>query len=178
MKMRMFAGCRRVGVACAIAAVGTLGAADLSGQGLAIGLQASSSRDAGWGGGPRAHVDLPFFRVTGSFDLFFPDAGTYERSGVPVMAEDVDYWEANFNALWKVGFGLLPITPYLGGGLNFAGLKVEGASDERLDVDETSTGINVLGGAELDLGSVAPFFDARYTFGGGDQWVLTFGLTF
>jgi len=165
--------------ACVLAAVAVLAsAAGVAAQGLGIGLQASSSRDAGWGVGPRALVDLPILRITGSFDIFFPDAGTYERAGIPVMAQSVDYWEANLNALYKIGFGLLPLTPYVGGGLNFAGLKVEGSPEGQLDVDDTETGVNVVGGVELALGNFAPFFDARYAFGGGDQWVFTFGFTF
>lgn len=152
-------------------------AVPVTAQGLGVGLQASSSQDAGWGGGPRLILDLPVFIVVGSFDLFFPDSETYERAGIPVMAESVDYWEANFNLLYKIGFSLLPLTPYLGGGINIAGLKVEGSPEGQLDVDGTETGVNVLGGLEFKLGSFAPFLEGRHSFGGGDQWVVTFGLT-
>ena len=149
-------------------------------QGVHLGPQATSSEHAEWGFGPRVVVDLgPLglgFRLQGSFDYFFPSDSGFGRAGVPVMADDVDYWEANANVVWALGIPL--VTPYLGAGLNFAHTKVEGAADPQLDVDETDTGVNVLGGVELKIVGIAPFLEARKEFGGGDQWMVTLGFTF
>jgi hypothetical protein len=167
----------------ALLAVALIGAATpLHGQGIAFGVQGSVADHAGFGIGPRVMLDLgPLdlgFRLVGSAELFFPDAETFERSGTAVEADDVDYWEANLNVVYTLGLPVVPLTPYLGGGLNFAGIKVEGSPDGLLDIDETDAGVNVLAGLELRLFGVAPFFEGRYTFGGGDQWVLTGGITF
>ena len=152
----------------------------VAGQGIHVGPQATSSENANWGIGPRVMVDLgPLdlgFRLQGSFDYFFPSDTEFERGGVPVVADDVDYWELNLNVHWA--FGIPLVTPYLGGGLNFAHTKVEGAEDSELDVDETDTGINLLGGVELSILGIAPFLEFRQEFGGGDQWMVTFGFTF
>ena len=169
--------------ACALVAIAISGtAAPLRAQGIAFGLQGSVADHAGFGIGPRVMLDLgPLdlgFRVVGSAELFFPDADTFERSGTPVQAEDVDYWEANLNVVYTLGLPVIPLTPYFGGGLNFAGVKIEGSPDGLLDIDETDAGVNVLAGLEIRLFGVAPFFEGRYVFGGGDQWVLTGGITF
>lgn len=162
------------GIVAGVAALPVLG------QGLSLGIQGTASQNANWGFGPRLIADLgPLdfgFRLMGTFDYFFPDAQTFERAGVPVMAEDVDYWEANFNVAY--GLGIPIITPYIGGGLNIAHTKVEGSPDGTLDVDETETGINVLAGVEIGLLGVKPFLEGRKSFGGGDQWMVTLGLMF
>jgi len=168
-------------LAIAIALLGA-GAVPLQGQGLALGIQGSVADHAGFGLGPRAVLDLgPLdlgFRIVGSVELFFPDSETFERSGVPVEADDVDYWEANVNVVYTLGLPVVPLVPYFGGGLNFANTKVEGSPDGLLDIDESDAGVNVLAGLELRILGVGPFFEGRYTFGGGDQWVLTGGITF
>ncbi|MDX1394634.1 MAG: outer membrane beta-barrel protein [Gemmatimonadota bacterium] len=152
----------------------------VAGQGIYVGPQATSSEHANWGFGPRLMIDLgPLdlgFRLQGSFDYFFPSDSEFERAGIPVMAEDVDYWELNLNVHWV--FGIPLVAPYIGGGLNIAHTKVEGASDSQLDVDETDTGVNVLGGVELKIFGFAPFLEARKEFGGGDQWMVALGFTF
>jgi hypothetical protein len=145
-----------------------------------IGLQGTSSQHANWGIGPRVMVELgPLdfgFRLAGSFEIFFPNATTFERSGVPVLADDVDYWEANFNVHYT--FGIPIVTPYVGGGLNLAGTKIEGSLDGTFDVDETKTGVNTLVGVEAKVFGIAPYLEGRKSFGGGDQWMVTLGFTF
>jgi len=172
--------CRR-GIFIAIAVCG-LGVGRLAGQGLSLGVQGSVAQDTDFGLGPRAILDLgPFdagFRLVGSFELFFPGASDFAGGSATVSANDVDYWEANVNVVYTLGLPLVPLTPYVGGGLNFAHLRVDGSPGGRFDTDGTDTGVNVLAGAELDLLGFAPFFELRYELGGGDQWVATGGLTF
>lgn len=166
-----------IGVACLAA-----GAFPLSGQGASIGPQISNSRDTDLGVGLRAVLDLgPLdfgLRVIGSFDLFFPD--DYELEGDDGgIAGDADYWEANLNLAYDVGLPLIPISPYIGGGLNIAHIELAGTpNDEAFALDRTDTGVNVLAGVEVDAGAIAPFIEFRYEILGGEQWVLTGGILF
>ena len=167
----------RIAAACLAA-----GALPLAGQGASIGPQISNSRDTDIGVGLRAVLDLgPLdfgLRVIGSFDLFFPD--DYElEGGDGGVAGDVDYWEANLNLAYDVGLPLIPISPYIGGGLNIAHIELRDTpNDEALALDQTDTGVNVLAGVEVDAGPIAPFVEFRYEILGGEQWVLTGGILF
>lgn len=160
---------------------GGMGVTPLIGQGLSLGVQGSVADDAHFGLGPRAIIDLgPFdagFRLVGSFELFFPD-NEVARNGMTIPVDDVDYREANVNLVYTLGLPVVPLTPYIGGGLNFAHLSVRGSPGGTLDRDNTDTGVNVLAGIELELLGFAPFFELRYELGGGDQWVATGGITF
>lgn len=158
-----------------------LGALPLAGQGAAIGPQVSNSRDTDLGVGLRAVLDLgPLdfgLRVIGSFDLFFPDE--YELDDGGGIAGDADYWEANLNLAYDVGLPLVPITPYIGGGLNVAHIELKDTpNDDAFLLDQTDTGVNVLGGVEIDAGAIAPFLEFRYEILGGEQWVISGGLLF
>lgn len=158
------------------------GVLPLAGQGAAIGPQVSNSRDTDLGVGLRAVLDLgPLdfgLRVIGSFDVFFPD--DYEiEGGDGGIAGDADYWEANLNLAYDVGLPLIPIKPYVGGGLNIAHIELmDTPNDEAFALDQTDTGVNVLGGVEIDAGAIAPFLEFRYEIQGGEQWVLTGGILF
>lgn len=165
-----------------VAACLALGALPLAGQGVAIGPQVSNSRDTDLGVGLRAVLDLgPLdfgLRVIGSFDVFFPDDYEFDEGGVEITG-DADYWEANLNLAYELGLPLIPIKPYLGGGLNVAHISLEGTpNDEAFMLDRTDTGVNVLGGVEIDAGPIAPFLEFRYEILGGEQWVITGGILF
>lgn len=160
----------------------SLGALPLAGQGAAIGPQVSNSRDTDIGVGLRAVLDLgPLdfgLRVIGSFDLFFPDEYEFDEGGVEMMG-DADYWEANLNLATDLGLPLVPITPYIGGGLNIAHIELKNTpDDEAFALDQTDTGVNVLAGIEVDAGAIAPFLEFRYEILGGEQWVITGGILF
>lgn len=159
-----------------------LGASPVAGQGAAIGPQISNSRDTDIGVGLRAVLDLgPLdfgLRVIGSFDIFFPD--DYELDGGDGgIAGDADYWEANLNLAYDVGLPLVPIKPYIGGGLNVAHIELKDTpNDEAFALDQTDTGVNALAGVEVDAGAIAPFLEFRYEILGGEQWVITGGILF
>lgn len=148
-------------------------------QGLGLGPQASNAEDMDLGLGARAILDLgPLdfgLRLVGSFDLFFPDDLIVEGSEVEA---DVDYWEANVNLLYTLGLPVIPLTPYVGAGLNIAHIQVQNSPDGAFDEDRTDSGVNLLGGIELELGSVSPFLEFRYEIEGGEQWVVTGGIVF
>jgi len=169
------------GIFGAVAIYG-FGVASLQGQGVSLGVQGSVAEDTDFGLGPRAIIDLgPFdagLRLVGSFELFFPGSSDFDGGSATISADNVNYWEANVNVVYTLGLPVVPLTPYVGGGLNFAHLLVEGSPGGRFDTDGTDTGVNVLAGAELELFGFAPFFELRYELGGGDQWVATGGITF
>ena len=97
--------------------------------------------------------------------------------GVQIQG-DADYWEANLNLLYTLGLPLVPLTPYLGGGLNIARTVVKNSTDGLLDRERTDKGVNLLAGLELGIGGLSPFVEFRYEVEGGEQWVLTGGVVF
>ncbi len=78
--------------------------------------------------------------------------------------------------LWEINADLLRDVPrlkhaYVGAGLNTARTGVASA-------EQTDIGINVLGGYKLGSGKAAPFVQARFAIGGGDQLYVTGGFRF
>ncbi len=180
--VRHSTGTHRTAVAAAaLALAGVAAGTPAMGQGIDLGAQVSSGDDSDFGIGGRLLVDLgPLdagLRLVGSFDLFFPDDLEIDAVGAGVDA-DVDYWEANVNLLYTLGLPVVPLTPYVGGGLNLAHIQVSGSPGGEFDGEDTRSGVNALIGAELDLGSVSPFGEFRYEIEGGEQWVFTVGLVF
>lgn len=159
--------------ACLIA-VGLTGADPASAQ-ARFGAQVNLADDFDFGVGVRAVVPLgsafgasedePLGRLKGvaSFDYYFWDC-----PGV-----DCSYFEINGNLLYPLmveGFD-----PYLGGGLNIARASVETSVG---DVSDTEVGLNLLAGAEFDLGDLGAFAEIKGELAGGEQLVLTFGILF
>lgn len=144
-----------------------------------MGPQLSWGDDSDLGIGLRAQVDFGSFmkqnqsavsRMTGvvRLDYFFPGC----PSGV-----DCSYIELNADVQYPLDFGT-GFEPYVGGGLNFAHASNEvdvpfvgTVSDSHSDV-----GLNVLGGARFAIGHFTAFGEGRIELGGGEQFVLTFGV--
>ena len=80
--------------------------------------------------------------------------------------------------IYRIGPPLVPVKPYIGGGLNFARTKITGTTGGTLDTEGTERGINLLAGLELGVGAISPFVEFRYEIDGGEQWVLTGGIVF
>jgi len=99
-----------------------------------------------------------------------------DRLGVRLEAT-FDYFLVDDPAtLWEINAGLLRDFPrvkraYVGAGLNMA--RTGPASSEVTDL-----GLNLLGGYKLGSGKAAPFVQARFSLGGGEQLVLTGGFRF
>jgi hypothetical protein len=148
-----------------------ISAAAAAGQ-ISAGVQGNWGSDTNVGLGARGIVGLggivKGFETFGSFDYFFPS----DDSGA-----DITYWEVNANLVYRVNTGSSSMTPYAGAGLNIAYTK---ASTEVLGADvsgdETSAGLNLLGGIVFELGGVKPFLEGRFELGGGEQFVATVGL--
>src|SRR5687768_2239938 len=147
-----------------------IGAGSASAQ--RFGAQLNWGNDFDFGVGARVELGMPNLftssgplsrtSLVGSFDYFFPDCGG-----------DCSYWEINGNLT-------IPITasgvdPYVGAGLNVARFSVDVAG---ADASNTELGLNLLGGINFGLGRVAAFGEGRVEIGGGEQFVLTFGIKF
>jgi hypothetical protein len=68
------------------------------------------------------------------------------------------------------------LRPYLGAGLNIARISVDAGTFG--NQSDSEIGLALLGGLKLKLGGMDAFTDARFTIGGSEQLVLSFGLLF
>ena len=156
-----------------------LGAAPLDGQ-AHLGAELAYANDLDLGVGLR--VDVPVaavheqFRLVGSFLYFFPGESSDEIPGVDA---DVEYWEANVNGRFRIATDDASLTPYVGAGLNIGRLTgsvditgVGGTSES-----STELGLNLLGGVEFGRGPSRPFVEGRFEVGGGEQFVVSGGIT-
>jgi hypothetical protein len=137
-----------------------------SAQGFRWGPELSLATDADLGLGARVEFDLngPPLTIIGSFDYYFP-GGSH------------DYFEFNGNLVYNFNIPSAPtITPYAGGGLNIAHWSRDTNDGE--DRSDTDPGLNILGGARFDVGSVILFGEMKFTIEGGDQFVITGGVLF
>lgn len=119
---------------------------------------------------PSIHQDLSF---VGDFGFFFPDDGRYDEV-------DVDYWEANADALLRFPLPDQSFTPWVIGGINIAhgsvGLDLGDLGDNRRS--DTEIGLNLGGGITFGDGPMAPFLGAKFELGGGEGAVIFGGLSF
>jgi hypothetical protein len=140
------------------------GASSASAQGFRWGPELNLATDTDFGLGARVEFDFNNSPLTviGSFDYYFPDG--------------YDYWEINGNLIYNFDIASAPsVTPYAGGGLNIAHWSIDNEVGSR---SETDPGLNLLGGARFDAGSLTPFVEMKFTIEGGDQFVVTGGLLF
>lgn len=138
-----------------------VGVQTASAQGFRWGPEVSLGTDTDLGLGARGEFDFSGSALTiiASFDYYFPDGS-------------VDYWEINGNLIYNFDIPSAPtVTPYAGGGLNIGHASAEGYSD-------TDPGLNLLGGARFDAGSIMPFAEVKFTIEGIEQFVVTGGILF
>lgn len=152
-------------------------ASPVSGQ-VVFGPQGSWGDESDFGIGARLQVPFAGLVTTepgsalstmfliGSFDWFFPDDDDFP--GV-----DVNWFEVNLNAAYPLV--MEGLRPYVGAGLNYARVSVEVGGETDSDSD---VGLNVLGGLNFLLGGLTAFTEGRFELGGGEQFVLTFGVLF
>lgn len=116
------------------------------------------------------------FSIHGNALYFFPGESAEEIPGVDA---DVDYWELNANGRFRIPLADQSWTPYLGAGLNIGRVSGSVSIDGVGSTKETSTelGVNVLGGVQFGDGASRPFVEGRYELGGGEQFVLSGGIS-
>jgi hypothetical protein len=108
-------------------------------------------------------------RLETTFDYFLVD-------------DPASLWQINGNLLYD-----LKSVPnlYLGAGVNYSKFGNDGGEacvgTVCVDFDGASNsdiGLNILGGYKLGSGKMAPFVQARFELGGGEQLVVTGGIRF
>jgi hypothetical protein len=134
---------------------------------VGVGGQVSWADDADIGVGARIVVPLdqihPQLSFVPSFDVFFP-------------GDDLNYWELNANLHYSFPQGNPQVVPYVGTGLNYARVSFRTPGTGR--VSSSDLGVNLLGGIRFPMNTVTPFAELKFEIGGGEQFVLTGGLTF
>ncbi len=105
-------------------------------------------------------------RLETTFDYFFMD-------------DPINVWEINSNLLYDMRS--VP-NLYLGAGVNYAKFSYDDNNNycslPGIDCGDSEIGLNVLGGFKLGTGKAAPFVQARFALGGGEQLYLTGGFRF
>jgi hypothetical protein len=87
-------------------------------------------------------------------------------------------------SVWEINGNLLKDIPsianlYVGAGINYANFSYDsGFCGTIVDCSSSEIGLNILGGYKLGSGKAAPFVQARFSLGGGEQLVLTGGFRF
>ncbi len=162
----------------------------LAGALLALGLAtvAPSSAEAQVG-----------FVVQGSYGLDYEAIGVgggvnlalgslTEKQGIRLEATFDYFLTDDPLKVWEINGNLLKDIPavanlYVGAGVNYANFSYDdnglcGALGALCDASSSEIGLNILGGYKLGSGKAAPFVQARFSIGGGEQLVLTGGFRF
>ena len=145
-----------------------MGVETASAQGFRWGPEVSLGTDTDLGLGARAEFDFSGSALTiiASFDYYFPDG-------------PANYWEINGNLIYNFSIPSAPtVTPYAGGGLNIAHVSWDGDNGLFDDRSDTDPGLNLLGGARFDAGTIMPFVELKFEIEGGEQFVVTGGILF
>lgn len=95
-----------------------------------------------------------------------------------LVEDPLSFWQINGNLLYD-----LKSVPnlYLGTGLNYSKSSVDDSGTGAcsiVDCSSSDIGLNILGGYKLGSGKMAPFIQARFELGGGEQFVVTGGIRF
>ncbi len=105
-------------------------------------------------------------RLETTFDYFLVD-------------DPLTVWEINSNLLYDLK---AVRNLYLGAGVNYVKSSVDdnalGGACSIVDCSNSDVGLNLLGGFKLGAGKAAPFVQARFELGGGEQLILTGGFRF
>jgi hypothetical protein len=137
---------------------------------LSIGVQGNWGSEFDWGVGGRVTADLSPRRIPialfGTYDYFWPSSP---------FGINREYWELNFNAVYSQGVYGPQAQTYVGLGLNVANAKGTNVASGEVE-ENTSYGLNLIGGSKYKLGRMAPYFELRYTIEGSQQLVLTLGV--
>lgn len=122
------------------------------------------------GAGLRISTPTLPIAINPTFDYYFVDDNDDFASIEDVT--DVSLMQFTVNALYEFGFDNAAFTPYAGPGLSVVRWSVN-------DESETDVGLNLVGGAQFNTGSLRPFVEAHFVVGGDIQpAAITAGLRF
>lgn len=98
-----------------------------------------------------------------AFDFYFAD-------------DNVTVYSLDFNALYPIETDA-SFSPYVGAGLGYTNVSVD-TGTRFGSFGGSDTGINLVGGAEFEVGSVQPFAQAQVTLGNLTRLGITGGVLF
>lgn len=138
-------------------------------QGMGFVIQGNFGGDTDFGAGAGVNFGVTnTLRGEATFDYYFPDG--------------FDYWEVNGNLMMDIASmpGL-----YVGAGLNYSDFSFDCEACDILDdfgfdfggAGGSEIGANLLGGYSFG-GAKAPFVQAKFEVGGGEQLVVSGGIRF
>ena len=113
---------------------------------------------------------MPKLLIAADFMYFFGD----DDFGI-----EVDWFDINFNGNYLIELNNPNLVPYVLGGVNIARTSVscDGALAPLCDdFSETNLGLNLGGGTDFMLGSIALFGELRVTLGDASQVVIAGGV--
>lgn len=94
-----------------------------------------------------------------------------------LVEDPAKFWQINGNLLYD-----MKAVPnlYLGAGMNYSKSSVDlpGTACDIVDCSSSDIGLNILGGYKLGAGKMAPFVQAKFELGGGEQFIVTAGIRF
>lgn len=128
--------------------------------------------------------DIEEFAVGGGINTAI--GSLTETQGIRLEATFDYYLVGDGVKSWEVNGNLLKDIPaianlYVGAGVNYVHASYDcGSLCDAFDVDDSNSevGLNILGGYRLGAGKAAPFVQARFSLGGGEQLVVTGGFRF
>lgn len=101
--------------------------------------------------------------ASGAFDFYFAD-------------DNVTVYTLDFNALYRIETDA-SFSPYAGAGLGFTDVSVD-TETQFGSFGGSDTGLNLVGGAKFEAGSLKPFAQAQITLGDLTRIGITGGLLF
>lgn len=129
------------------------------------------------------------FDVAGDIEELFVGADARFRTSLPVVLNaafdyyftesELTVWQLGLNALYEFGIDNEVFTPYAGAGLGITRFSVDiDTPIGDFNSSSTEAGINLIGGARMEMGTVGLFGQAQLTFGDPDIIGLAAGVLF
>ena len=151
-------------------------------------LSASAQSDGGgtFKIGPRLTLDLGDISDAYDGTVALGGDARYKPSSFPVggsaafdfyfAGDNFTVYTLDFNALYPIETEAA-FSPYVGAGIGYTNVSID--TDTQLgSFGGSDTGINLVGGAEFEVGSLQPFAQAQITLGNLTRFGITGGLLF
>ncbi len=147
--------------------------------------EAQAQEEAVFKLGPRLTLDLG--DISDAFDgtVALGVDARYEPVDFPVAggaafdfyfaADNVTVYTIDVNALYPIETDA-DFEPYVGAGIGYTNLSFDSGGFGRFS--SSDTGINLVGGAEFEVGTLQPFVQAQFTLGDLNRFGITGGLLF
>lgn len=151
-------------------------------------LSASAQSDGGgtFKVGPRLTADLGDISDAYDGTVALGGDARYKPSSIPVGGsaaldfyfadENVTVFTLDLNAIYPIETEAA-FSPYVGAGLGYTDVSID-TNTQFGGFGGSDTGLNLVGGAEFEVGSLQPFAQAQFTLGSLSRFGITGGLLF